>query len=88
MSAAAYERAIENLSVGDTVTGKVICRAHFGAWVDIGNGFPALLEIIHLAGLKPSDYKAGNWCAIGSELEATILAFSGEGRQVRLTQKE
>ena len=33
------------LAVGQAVRGEVIARAPFGVWVDIGAGWPALLQV-------------------------------------------
>lgn len=43
----------QRLPKGQQVTGVVIARAHFGAWLDIGVGFPALLEIVSIVGMTP-----------------------------------
>jgi ribosomal protein S1 len=54
--AAAWEEAKQHLHIGMPVTGTVVARRPFGAFVDIGVGFPVLLEIIEIVepALKPS----------------------------------
>src|SRR3954447_20761929 len=59
---------------------------HFGAWVDLGVGFPALLEIIVIAGLTPERYRAGDWCPVGSEVSAFVGGFHDDSHQVGLWQ--
>jgi hypothetical protein len=74
------------LTYGHSVAGTVVAKYHFGAWVDLGVGFPALLTITVIAGLTPERYRAGDWCPIGSEVRAfvggfdTTLIRSGSGR--------
>jgi ribosomal protein S1 len=77
----------ERVAVGQSVTGVVFAKAHFGAWVDLGVGFPALLEIPNIAGLTPERYRADDWCPIGSEVTADILSFRDSGHQIYLGQK-
>ena len=43
-------------------------RCPFGAWLDIGIGFPALLEIIELTDLTQEAYRIGDWCPLGSQV--------------------
>ncbi|MBA4191577.1 MAG: hypothetical protein C0467_26660 [Planctomycetaceae bacterium] len=76
----------ERLTTGQSVTGVVIAKAHFGAWIDIGVGFPALLEIVCIAGLTPEHYRADDWCPIGSEVTAFVGGFSDRGHQIGLWQ--
>ncbi len=77
----------QRLSVGECVSGIVVAKAPFGAWVDIGVGFPALLEIITMAGLTPERYRADDWCPVGSEVEAFVGGFRDHAHQVGLWQK-
>lgn len=74
------------LPTGQQVTGVVIAEAHFGAWIDIGVGFPALLEIVCFAGMTPERYRANDWCPIGSEVTAFVCSFKDRGHQIGLYQ--
>lgn len=56
-----WESLKDRLSPGQSVTGIVVTKAPFGAWLDIGVGFPALLEIVCIAGLTPERYQADDW---------------------------
>ncbi len=73
-------------SVGDMVRGVVIARAAFGAWLDIGAGFPALLLLPDVAGITPEGYAAGEWCAEGSTLDVQVVLFNDRDRKIRVSQ--
>src|SRR5262245_52720498 len=81
-----WEAVKHRIAVGDSVTGIVIARAPFGAWVDIGADFPALLEITTMSGLTPERYQAGDWCPVGSAVTADVSMFRDSSRQVYLRQ--
>ncbi len=81
-----WELLKQRLSYGRTVTGTVVARSPFGAWVDIRTGFPALLEIFVIAGLTPEKYQADDWCPVGSEVTAFIGGFRDKARQIELWQ--
>ena len=79
-------RLSRRVSLGQSVTGVVVAKAHFGAWLDIGAGFPALLEITCIAGLTPERYRADDWCPKGSEVTAEVAGFNDRNHQVSLSQ--
>ena len=79
-------RLKQRLAPGQTITGIVVARAHFGAWIDLGVGFPGLLEIICIADLSPERYRAGDWCPVGSEVSATIGNLIDDRHQIYLWQ--
>jgi hypothetical protein len=81
-----WEALKQRLTYGQPVTGTVVAKSPFGAWVDLGVGFPALLEIIGIAGLTPEKYRASDWCPVGSEVSAFIGSFRDRSRQVGLWQ--
>lgn len=76
----------QRLSCGGPVTGVVIAKAPFGAWLDIGVGFPALLEIIGIADLTSQAYRSDDWCPIGSNVTALVGRFNDRGGQIGLWQ--
>ena len=45
-AAKAWDALKMRLPIDSVVEGTVFARAHYGVWIDIGAGFPALLEII------------------------------------------
>src|SRR5262245_45228589 len=83
-----WEAVKQRLAVGQTVTGIVIAKALFGAWLDIGVGFPALLLIPDVAGLTPERYQADEWCPIGSVIAADIVHFNDRNRQIVVSQNK
>lgn len=84
--AAAWEGAKQRLTPGMPVTGVVVARYPFGAFVDIGAGFPVLLEIIEIEGLTPEEHRAGDWCPEGSRVTARVMDFQDSNRQIRVSQ--
>ncbi len=74
------------LPIDSVVSGTVVAKSHFGAWIDIGVGFPALLEIICIEGLTPQRYQSGEWCPVGSTIRARVLRFRDDAWQVYLWQ--
>ena len=81
-----WEAVKQRLSVGQSVAGMVVAKAPFGAWIDIGFGFPALLEIICIAGLTPERYRADDWCSIQSVVTAFVGGFNDTNHQICLWQ--
>jgi hypothetical protein len=82
--AAAWEAAGARYPIGSSVQGIVVARYPFGVFVDIDAGFPALLEIVRMAGLTLERYRADDWCPVGSAVEAFV---GGHGeRQIGLWQ--
>lgn len=84
--AGAWEALRQQLVYGQSVTGTVVGKSPFGAWVDLGVGFPGLLEITVIAGLTPEKYRLGDWCPVGSEVTAFIGGFREDSRQIGLWQ--
>jgi ribosomal protein S1 len=74
------------LGVGDSVRGRVIARRPFGVFVDIGVGFPALLEVMQFEDARQRRYNLDGYPAVGETIIARVLAFTEHNRQVRLTQ--
>ena len=69
----------EGLEVGQLSTGVVVARAPFGVWVDIGVNFPALLLVPNMAGAKDHPIAFDDYPAIGTRLEACIIALGNRG---------
>ena len=76
------------LGVGESVRGRVIARRPFGVFVDIGVGFPALLEVIQFASARERRYSFEDYPAVGETITAPVVAFNDPNRQVTLTQLE
>lgn len=76
------------LPVDSLVEGTVFQKAHYGAWIDLEVGFPALLEIIYIEGLTPERYQAREWCPVGSKVCAMVLGYRETVRQIYLWQRK
>jgi len=74
------------LGVGESVRGRVIARRPFGVFVDIGVGFPALLEVMQFEGARQRRYDLDDYPAVGDTITARVVALTDHNRQVRLTR--
>lgn len=74
------------LGVGESIRGRVIARRPFGVFVDIGVGFPALLEVMQFEGARQRRYNLEDYPAVGDMISARVVAFADHNRQVLLTQ--
>jgi ribosomal protein S1 len=87
--AADWELAKARLHAGSRVSGKVVARYIFGIFLDIGVDFPALLEIIQFnPPLKRRPVVLEDYPAVGSMIDARVVAFNDRNRQVGLTQRD
>ena len=75
-----------SLSVGRIATGKVISRAPFGVWLDIGVNQPALLLVVNMEGANTRRVSFVDFPQKGTELTARINALGGKG-EIGLTQQ-
>lgn len=74
------------LAIGQSVTGTVVARAHFGVWLDLGVEFPALLLIVNIRDLTPEKYRNDQWCPLGDSVVATVGGLIEEKREVYVWQ--
>ncbi len=74
------------LLISQTVIGTVVAKAAFGAWLDIGCGFPALLLIPDVAGLTAKAYQDDDCCAADSPITAEVVLFNDSKYVVRVAQ--
>lgn len=82
----AWTQLKQRYTFGDPVRGVVVGKSPFGAWVDLGVGFPGLLEIAGIKDVTPEDYQQGRWCPIKSTIDAFIGDFNDTLRQIRVWQ--
>ncbi len=74
---------------GESLSGTVVHVEEFGVFVDVGTGFPALLEVINFeqAGKRrmrsPEDYPAK-----GATVEGRVVGFSEPTHQIALSQRQ
>lgn len=74
------------LGAGVAVRGPVIARRPFGVFVDIGAGFPALLEVIQFEDARERRYSFEDYPTVGETITARVVAFNDRNRQIGLTQ--
>lgn len=84
--AAEWAAVKARLATGESVRGSVIARRPFGVFVDIGAGFPALLEVIQFENARERRYEIEDYPAIGDPITARVVAFNDRNRQIGLTQ--
>lgn len=74
-------------SIGQKVSGKIAYKAQFGVFLDIGEEFLCLLEIISINDLNYELYESGKVYKVGELVEGTVVGFTDNNRQMRITQK-
>ncbi len=76
-----------NLNVGDTVKGKVVVLADYGAFIEIQPGVEGL---IHVSEMSWSSHlrSAQDFLKVGDEVEAAILTLDREERKMSLGIKQ
>ena len=82
-----WDKLDENLKVGDTVKGKVVVIADYGAFVEIAPGVEGL---IHVSEMSWSQHlrSAQDFLKVGDEVEASILTLDREERKMSLGIKQ
>src|SRR5690554_2217219 len=77
----------EGMNVGDTVKGKVVVLADYGAFVEIAPGVEGL---IHVSEMSWSQHlrTAQDFLAVGDEVEAVVLTLDREERKMSLGIKQ
>ena len=73
-----------NLEVGQQVSGEVVWRKHYGVYLDIGVGIPALLLIVRIKGITPDNYES--ICAVGTRMNARVFIVPKKSPSPILTQ--
>ncbi|MCF8391605.1 MAG: 30S ribosomal protein S1 [Bacteroidales bacterium] len=87
LSSHPWDSLDEKLKVGDTVKGKVVVMADYGAFVEIAPGVEGL---IHVSEMSWSQHlrSAQEFLKVGEEIEATILTLDREERKMSLGIKQ
>ncbi|HLV41280.1 MAG TPA: 30S ribosomal protein S1 [Brumimicrobium sp.] len=77
----------EGMNVGDTVKGKVVVLADYGAFVEIAAGVEGL---IHVSEMSWSQHlrTAQDFLTVGDEVEAVVLTLDREDRKMSLGIKQ
>ena len=87
LTAHPWEALDANLNVGDTVKGKVVVMADYGAFVEIAPGVEGL---IHVSEMSWSQHlrSAQDFMKVGDEIEAVVLTLDREERKMSLGIKQ
>ncbi len=82
-----WDNLDEKLNVGDTVKGKVVVIADYGAFVEIAPGVEGL---IHVSEMSWSQHlrSAQDFLKVGDEVEASILTLDRDERKMSLGIKQ
>ena len=82
-----WEALADDVKVGDTVKGKVVVIADYGAFVEISEGVEGL---VHVSEMSWSTHlrSAQDFFNVGGEIEAKILTFDREERKMSLGVKQ
>ena len=82
-----WDKLDENLKVGDTVKGKVVVLADYGAFVEIAPGVEGL---IHVSEMSWSQHlrSAQDFLKVNDEVEAVILTLDRDDRKMSLGMKQ
>ena len=78
------------LSVGDTITGTVVSRQHFGVFVDIGFGTGAcgLLLVPEFRDAHIIRYDLDDYPRVGDRVTALVRHICTESHAISLTQRQ
>jgi small subunit ribosomal protein S1 len=87
LSAHPWDALAEEAKVGDTVKGKVVVLADYGAFVEI---LPGVEGLVHGSEMSWSTHlrSAGDFVKVGDEVEAVILTLDREERKMSLGMKQ
>ena len=82
-----WEALADDVKVGDTVKGKVVVIADYGAFVEISEGVEGL---VHVSEMSWSTHlrSAQDFFNVGDEIEAKILTFDRDERKMSLGVKQ
>jgi len=76
-----------DLKVGDTVKGKVVAIADYGAFIEVEPGVEGLVHVSEMS-WSPRLHSAQEFLKMGDEVEAVVLTLDREGRKMSLGLKQ
>ena len=87
LSAHPWDALSADLKVGDTVKGKVVAVADYGAFVEVEPGVEGLVHVSEMS-WSPRLHSAQEFLKVGDEVEAQILTLDREARKMSLGIKQ
>lgn len=82
-----WDNLSPDLKVGDTVKGKVVAVADYGAFVEIEPGVEGLVHVSEMS-WSPRLHSAQEFLKLGDEVEAVVLTLDREARKMSLGLKQ
>lgn len=82
-----WEALSPDLKVGDTVKGKVVAVADYGAFIEVEPGVEGLVHVSEMS-WSPRLHSAQEFLKVGDEVEAQILTLDREARKMSLGIKQ
>ena len=82
-----WEALSADLKVGDTVKGKVVAVADYGAFIEVEPGVEGLVHVSEMS-WSPRLHSAQEFLKVGDEVEAQILTLDREARKMSLGIKQ
>ena len=82
-----WESLSADLKVGDTVKGKVVAIADYGAFIEVEPGVEGLVHVSEMS-WSPRLHSAQEFLKLGDEVEAVILTLDREARKMSLGLKQ
>ncbi len=87
LSAHPWDALSPDLKVGDTVKGKVVAVADYGAFIEVEPGVEGLVHVSEMS-WSPRLHSAQEFLKVGDEVEAQILTLDREARKMSLGIKQ
>ena len=82
-----WEALSADLKVGDTVKGKVVAVADYGAFIEVEPGVEGLVHVSEMS-WSPRLHSAPEFLKVGDEVETVILTLDREARKMSLGIKQ
>ena len=82
-----WENLSADVKVGDTVKGKVVAIADYGAFVEVEPGVEGLIHVSEMS-WSPRLHSAQEFLKMGDEVEAVVLTLDREARKMSLGLKQ
>ena len=87
LTAHPWDNLDPNIKVGDTVKGKVVAVADYGAFIEIEPGVEGLVHVSEMS-WSPRLHSAQEFLKLGDEVEAVVLTLDKDIRKMSLGMKQ